>query len=224
MSLMSKGAGHLLTDLTRDAGCPTCHDQTCSRGATRSCADLDDALAAGLPVLVTGESGAGKTALLATSAARTGRRVLEGGALSTLSWMEHLPLTRALGHVLAGTDQQAVEAEVANDVGDGVLVLDDLQWAAPAHTRCGGRAGRAHPSRGRCPQRRRRGRRRVSRLASLASPRSTSRPSTGRRRHRWLNACGPSCPRQRSTRSCVARAGTCCCCGSSRSRVRRRAA
>jgi DNA-binding CsgD family transcriptional regulator len=65
---------------------------------------------------------------------QTGRAAYEGGGLSTLSWMEFLPLTRALGRDLVGTDPQAVALDVQQTVeaADGVLLLDDLQWAAPA--------------------------------------------------------------------------------------------
>jgi DNA-binding CsgD family transcriptional regulator len=98
-------------------------------------ADLDRAqaaVAARRPVVVSGEAGAGKTSVLRSVAGTTGREVLEGGALSTLSWLEYLPLTRALGHEIAGRDESAVAQEVLAAAGDRVLLLDDLQWASPA--------------------------------------------------------------------------------------------
>jgi DNA-binding CsgD family transcriptional regulator len=92
---------------------------------------LSRALADRRPVLVTGEPGVGKTALLRDAAAATGRPVFEGGALATLSWLDYLPLTRALGRDLSGADPDAVALEVQQAVGEhGVLVLDDLQWGS----------------------------------------------------------------------------------------------
>ena len=84
------------------------------------------------PTVVVGEAGVGKTTLLRAAAARAGRHSYEGGALSTLSWMEYLPLRRALGRAVAGADAHAVSADVEGQVGAGVLLLDDLQWAHPA--------------------------------------------------------------------------------------------
>ncbi|MCL2543427.1 MAG: LuxR C-terminal-related transcriptional regulator [Nocardioidaceae bacterium] len=84
-------------------------------------------------VAVVGEAGIGKTTLLRTAAGRCGRPVREGGALATLSWMQHLALERALGRTLDGSaDAHAVAGDVETAVADGVLLLDDLQWAATA--------------------------------------------------------------------------------------------
>ncbi|HZC70627.1 MAG TPA: LuxR C-terminal-related transcriptional regulator [Jatrophihabitans sp.] len=93
-------------------------------------ARLADLLAADTPAVVVGEAGIGKTTLLRAVAAASGRRVFEGGALSTLSWLEYLALERATGRRLPG-DPTVVAAAVEAAVGDGVLLLDDLQWAAP---------------------------------------------------------------------------------------------
>jgi hypothetical protein len=102
-------------------------------GRGRELTDVGRALAAGRPVLLTGEAGIGKTTLLRAASQATGRRVLEGGALATLSWLAYLPLARAVGHEVAGVDAQAVAHEVQDALGDdGLLILDDLQWAAPA--------------------------------------------------------------------------------------------
>lgn len=92
-------------------------------------ARLAGALAGDAPTVVTGEAGVGKTALLRAAAAASGRRVFEGGALATLSWLDHLALERAVGRPLRG-DTTEVAAEVERIVADGVLVLDDLQCAA----------------------------------------------------------------------------------------------
>lgn len=99
-------------------------------GRTTELHRLDEALSRDHPVAVVGEAGIGKTTLLRAAAERTGRPVREGGALSTLAWMEYLPLERALGSPLVGGDAVAVAADVEAAVGDGVLLLDDLQWAA----------------------------------------------------------------------------------------------
>ncbi len=96
-------------------------------------AELGPALSSGRPILVAGEAGIGKTTLLRVAAEATGARVFEGGALATLSWLAFLPLSRALGRELTGVDAQAVAHEVQQAVGaEGLLLLDDLQWAAPA--------------------------------------------------------------------------------------------
>jgi DNA-binding CsgD family transcriptional regulator/tetratricopeptide (TPR) repeat protein len=92
-------------------------------------ASLSSALAEDEPVLLVGESGIGKTSLLRSVAAASGRRVFEGGALSTLSWLEYLALDRALGRRVAHGDPAVVAQDVEAAVGDGVLLLDDLQWA-----------------------------------------------------------------------------------------------
>lgn len=86
------------------------------------------------PVVVVGEAGVGKTALLRAVAARSQRRVFAGGGLATLSWMPLLPLARALGHPVADGDLAWVADEVEREVGDGVLLVDDLQLC-DVHTR-----------------------------------------------------------------------------------------
>jgi hypothetical protein len=124
-----------------------------------------------VPVLLLGEPGVGKTTLLRATAHASGRRVLEGGALSTLSWLDFLALERALGRPMVTGDATAVADDVEAAAGDAVLLLDDLQWAGaatrevsgcwPAYgagTRepdarssgCAGRASRCSNSRG-CP-------------------------------------------------------------------------
>lgn len=100
------------------------------RGPQRS--ELSRLLADDHPVVIAGEAGIGKTALLRAVAADSGRPIFEGGALSTLSWLEYLPLERALGRPVRGADVEAVALEVVAAVGDGVLLLDDLQWADSA--------------------------------------------------------------------------------------------
>lgn len=93
---------------------------------------LGNLLADDRPVVVVGEAGIGKTTLLRSVAAGSGRAVAEGGALSTLTWMQYLPLERALGNSVGDADPTAVAAAVEARIGDGVLLLDDLQWADTA--------------------------------------------------------------------------------------------
>ena len=95
-------------------------------------ASLAEALAQDTPVVVFGEAGVGKTTLLRAAAAASGRRTLEGGALSTLRWLDYLALDRAVGRRVVAGDPALAAADVEATVGDGVLLLDDLQWAAPA--------------------------------------------------------------------------------------------
>jgi DNA-binding CsgD family transcriptional regulator/tetratricopeptide (TPR) repeat protein len=93
---------------------------------------LGVALLEPVATVVTGEAGIGKTTLLCAAVARVGRPVLNGGALATLSWIEHLCLRRAVGRDLNGGDASSIAIDVAHAVGDGVLVLEDLQWAQPS--------------------------------------------------------------------------------------------
>lgn len=87
------------------------------------------------PMLVLGEAGVGKTALLREAGRRSGRSVYEGGALASLSWQSFLPLMRALGRRLSERDPDDVAAAVAETVDGGLLFLDDLQWADAATLR-----------------------------------------------------------------------------------------
>ena len=99
-------------------------------GRDEQFASLAAALGQDVPAVVYGEPGVGKTTLLRAVAAASGRRTFEGGALSTLSWLEYLALDRAVGRRVAAGDPSSAAADVEAAVGDGVLLLDDLQWAA----------------------------------------------------------------------------------------------
>lgn len=79
-------------------------------------------------VVVAGEPGIGKTALLREAASHSRRAAYKGGGLSTLSWMSYLPLARAL-HQRLPDDATGVLDLVEKTVGNGVLILDDLHWA-----------------------------------------------------------------------------------------------
>jgi DNA-binding CsgD family transcriptional regulator len=98
-------------------------------GRGRELSVLADCLAENRPVVVVGEAGVGKTAVLRAAAAATGQRVFEGGGLSTLSWMECLPLRRAVGDSLKAADAPAVATQVQRAVRNGILLLDDLHWS-----------------------------------------------------------------------------------------------
>lgn len=90
-------------------------------------------LLAGPPaaVLVVGEAGVGKSALVASLLPDAPR----GGAFSALTWMTYLLLQRALPDLEAEVwtgDSQHVADEVLRRLEGRPLVLEDVQWADPA--------------------------------------------------------------------------------------------
>ena len=97
-------------------------------GRERELALLLSRIAEGKPLAVLGEAGVGKTTLVRAAAERTDRRLVEAGALATLSWLPYLPLRRAFGHE-PERDPLAVAAAVETELGDALLFLDDLHWA-----------------------------------------------------------------------------------------------
>ena len=91
---------------------------------------LVELLSQGASVAVVGEPGVGKTTLLHAALAELGRPSFVGGGFATLSWLPYLPLARALGVTgFEAGDSAHVAATVAQAVGDGILVLDDIHWA-----------------------------------------------------------------------------------------------
>jgi DNA-binding CsgD family transcriptional regulator len=89
---------------------------------------LRDRLDRGQPIALLGEAGVGKTTLVRAAAERAGRRLVEAGALATLSWLPYLPLRRAFAHDFEG-DAAYVASTVESELGDAVLFVDDVQWA-----------------------------------------------------------------------------------------------
>ena len=85
------------------------------------------ALRSGPGLVVLGEAGVGKSALVA--AAVDGRRVRRGQCFRSLAWTPLLPLQQALGRPVPIGDPAWTARWVAHQCVDGVLVLDDLQWA-----------------------------------------------------------------------------------------------
>ncbi len=92
-------------------------------------AQLSAALAAPTLVVVSGLPGIGKTALARAGVDRSGRRIAAAGGLPTLRERAGIALAAAI-RADVPTDDPALAVEaVRARVGDGVLLLDDLQWA-----------------------------------------------------------------------------------------------
>jgi len=104
-------------------------------GRERELERLAGGLERGASLVVLGEAGIGKTAVLREVASRSGRRVNEGGGLVSLSWHSYLPLSRALRRRLPGGEAPDIAAAVVERIDDGVLLLDDLHWADAATLR-----------------------------------------------------------------------------------------
>jgi DNA-binding CsgD family transcriptional regulator len=100
------------------------------------------AFTGGDPVVLVGEAGAGKTALLRAAAAGCQRTCFHGGGLATLAWRPYTGFHRAFGVPPPDGDPARVADWVADRVGHGVLVLDDLQWCSPATLALLGTLGR----------------------------------------------------------------------------------
>lgn len=101
-------------------------------GRDRQLDALADALENDRAVVLLGEAGAGKTTLMRAATSRSGRAVLEGGALATLNWMPYVAVERALGRKLPDADVLWVVSELEDVLGAGILLVDDLQWAHAA--------------------------------------------------------------------------------------------
>jgi DNA-binding CsgD family transcriptional regulator len=101
-------------------------------GREAEMASLLSAVGARAPAGVVGEAGIGKTSLLAAVAAASGLQTCRGGGLATLCDIPYLSLERAVGRSLADGHLEAVVEAVAAAASDGLLILDDLQWADAA--------------------------------------------------------------------------------------------
>lgn len=82
-------------------------------------------------VLLVGEGGVGKTALLLAAAAAAGRPVHRAGGLESLRWRTYSPLMIALGDERLEGDAEAVAARVERAVGPDLLVVDDVHLTDP---------------------------------------------------------------------------------------------
>jgi DNA-binding CsgD family transcriptional regulator len=98
-------------------------------GRDRELQELAGWLAGGRRVVLLGEAGIGKTALVRAAAQIARVRLREGGALATLSWMPYLPIERALGRTVPAGDAPYIAAEVDRRLDGDTLFLDDLHWA-----------------------------------------------------------------------------------------------
>ncbi len=89
---------------------------------------IGDALMECEPVLVVGEAGIGKTTLCLQAAAATGRPVVAVAGFRSLTWRRFGPFLAALQGAAGGAGPGSVAAALRAAVGEGVLVVDDLQW------------------------------------------------------------------------------------------------
>ena len=178
-------------------------------------------LAEGRPVVVYGEAGVGKTALVRAAAEAAELELVEAGALATLSWLPYLPLRRALGREPHGADAAYVARELIEAVGDAILLLDDLQWAdAQTRETVPFLAGRLRSSRrfaGSAPRPRRSS---ASSSARASSAWSLSR-STRTLRRPWFGGSDRISHRRSPNVWRPARAATRCCSKSSPARASR---
>jgi DNA-binding CsgD family transcriptional regulator/tetratricopeptide (TPR) repeat protein len=83
----------------------------------------------GRPIALVADAGMGKTSLLAEAADACHRPASIGHGLVTLSWKAYLPLETALGRPIGARDTASAARSVADHVGNGLLVIDDVQWA-----------------------------------------------------------------------------------------------
>lgn len=91
--------------------------------------DLRARIDEGGAVVLTGEAGQGKTTVVEALTAEQDATAYVGGALSTLTWLPFLPLARAVGRPDLSGDLEQVAAVVAEVVGEGLLVVEDLHWS-----------------------------------------------------------------------------------------------
>ena len=80
-------------------------------------------------VLVVGEAGVGKTALLDAALDELGRPVRTGQCFRSLSWTAALPLQQAFGAPIPTGDPAWTAQSMSARLGAAVLRLEDVQWA-----------------------------------------------------------------------------------------------
>ncbi|GAA1694412.1 hypothetical protein GCM10009765_49600 [Fodinicola feengrottensis] len=80
-------------------------------------------------VVVTGAPGVGRTTLLTSLASAAAGTVFRGGGLASLRHVPGVALSRAIRARLPESDVDLAVEAVRARVKDGLLVLDDLQWA-----------------------------------------------------------------------------------------------
>ncbi|MGI8679556.1 MAG: AAA family ATPase [Jatrophihabitans sp.] len=89
------------------------------------------ALAGDGSLVITGEAGAGKTALLSEALSATDRLVMPGQCFRSLAWTAGFPLQQALRRPMPTGDAAWTAQWVVRSCRQAVLRLDDLQWADP---------------------------------------------------------------------------------------------
>lgn len=87
-----------------------------------------------VPAVVVGVAGSGKSSVALAAATGLDRSIWRGAALEFLSWRSWFPIGRAIGRELSPGDADAIAVDVAEVVGEGVLILDDMQWTDPDST------------------------------------------------------------------------------------------
>ena len=89
------------------------------------------AIGSGHGVVITGEAGVGKTALLSAAVRRSGRRALAGQCFRALAWTAGMPLQQATGRPIPAGDPSWTAQWLVQACGTAILRIDDLQWADP---------------------------------------------------------------------------------------------
>jgi ABC-type cobalamin/Fe3+-siderophores transport system ATPase subunit len=72
--------------------------------------------------VVTGAAGVGKTSLLRTAIAASGRPLLEGEAFATLAWIPFYPLSRAFSEQISDGDPAYVAAEIEQRMAEAAAL------------------------------------------------------------------------------------------------------
>jgi len=93
---------------------------------------IGDAIVGERVAVVRGAGGIGKTVVATEAASRSGRSALHVAGIDFLGHQRLLPFERALGRPLVG-DLESIATQIRSAVGpQGVIVVDNLQWADQA--------------------------------------------------------------------------------------------